>query len=321
MYRWSGPGATPTADVWRDTFIGLHGASRVTLAETGPWAGRLEWQETRSHRIVLCGDVREEFIREPRHIRTDPRGAVELLVPIRGSAHVEQAGTSGEIRSGALALCGVDRPLRFAHGEDFLSVALIVPDEALQRRSPGIGHEPQLFDGTAGLGRLIRQTVLTLQEERERLSGPGFDIACDQLLELVCLAAEGGTDSAPAGRRAEVETQIRRYVRRHAADPDLSVIRIARDLGWSARYLQDVLQAAGTTSRDLIRTERLRLARSRLAAPAWGERSIAQIAYACGFASHASFATAYRREFGVTPRDSRLGQRASVDPQGGAGDV
>ena len=66
-----------------------------------------------------------------------------------------------------------------------------------------------------------------------------------------------------------------------------------------------MLKAADTTARDLIRSERLRLARSRLTAAGWAGRSIAQIAYASGFASHASFATAYRREFGVTPRDSR----------------
>lgn len=305
MYHWNGPGATPTADAYRDAFIDLHGTSRVTVTGTGPWAGRLEWQRSGSHGIVLCGDVREEFVRDPRHIRTDPRGTVELLVPVRGSARVEQAGTTGEVRPGSLALCDVDQPFRFVHDEDFVSVALIVPGEALDRRTPATGRDPRVFDGTAGLGRLIRQTVLTLQEERENLSETTFDIACDQLLDLVCLASAGGGDTVPADRHKQVEEQIRRYVRSHAADPGLSVARIARELGWSARHLQNVLQAAGTTSRDLIRTERLRLARSRLATPTWDGHSIARIAYACGFASHASFATAYRREFGVTPSETR----------------
>ncbi|MFF1306652.1 helix-turn-helix domain-containing protein [Streptomyces sp. NPDC058307] len=124
---------------------------------------------------------------------------------------------------------------------------------------------------------------------------------------VVCRVAT--SDSAPAARRREVEAQVRQYVRRHAADPDLAITGIAGALGWSARYLQDVLQAAGTTSRELIRSERLRLrlrlARTRLAGSAWDNRSIAQVAHASGFASHASFATAYRREFGVTPRETR----------------
>ena len=309
MYRWSERGLTPTPDAWRDEFIDLHGDSRVTLTDTGPWAGRLEWQRSRSYGIALCGSVREEFVRERRHIRADPRGAFELLVPTAGSAQVVQAASAGEIRPGTLALCDVDRPFTFTHDEGFQSVALIVPGEAIHRRSPAAARDPQVVDGTAGLGRLIRQTVLTLQQEREHLSETAFDIACDQVLDLLCLAAEGAGDSAPAARRREVEAQVRQYVRRHAADPDLSITGIARVLGWSVRYLQDVLQAAGTTSRDLIRSERLRLARTRLASSAWDDRSIAQIAHASGFASHASFATAYRREFGSTPRETRVDGR------------
>lgn len=305
MYRWSEGGLTPTPRAWRDAFIDLHGESRVTLTDAGPWSGRLEWQRSRSFGVALCGSVREEFVRERRHIRKDPRGAFELLVPTAGSAQVEQAAAGSEIRPGSLALCDVDRPFTFTHDEGFQSVALIFPGEAIHRRSPAVARDPRGVDGTAGLGRLIRQTVLTLQQEREHLSEATFDIACDQVLDLLCLAAEGAGDSAPAARRREVEEQVRRYVRRHAADPDLSITGIARALGWSARYLQTVLQAAGTTSRDLIRSERLRLARTRLASPAWDNRSIAHLAHASGFTSHAAFATAYRREFGVTPRETR----------------
>jgi AraC-like DNA-binding protein len=314
MYHCSEPDATPTADAWREAFIGLHGASVVNLTEAGPWAGRLEWQQSRSYGIALCGNVREEFVRQPRHIRTDPRDTVELLVPTAGTAQVEQAGAGGVIGAGALALCDVDRPVRFSHAEDFLSVALLVPGEEIRRRNPAVLRDPLVFDGTAGLGRLIRQSVLTLQQERAQLSATTFDIACDQLLDLVCLAADGGADSAPADRRREVEAQVRRYVRRHAADPGLSIAGIARALGWSVRYLQDVLQAAGTTSRDLIRSERLRLARSRLASPGWDDRSIARIAYESGFAGHAAFTTAYRREFGVTPSQTRHDRQATAPP-------
>jgi len=309
MYRWNEHGLTPTPEVWREVFIDLHGASRVTLTGVGRWAGRLEWQRSRSYGMAMCGNVREEYVRERRHIRTDPRGVFELLVPTAGSAQVEQAAAAGEIRPGTLALCDVDRPLALTHDEKFQSVALIVPGEAIYRRNPAAARDSQAFDGTAGLGRLIRQTVLTLQQEREHLSEATFDIACDQLLDLLCLVAEGAGDSAPAAQRREVEAQVRHYVRRHAADTDLSITGIARALGWSARYLQDVLQGAGTTSRDLIRSERLRLARTRLASSTWDNRSIAQIAHASGFTSHASFATAYRREFGLTPRETRGARR------------
>ncbi|MEV6025193.1 hypothetical protein [Streptomyces sp. NPDC052036] len=139
--------------------------------------------------------------------------------------------SSGEIRPGVMALCDVDRPMAFAHEDDFVSIALIVPGQEVDRRSPAAAREPQVFSGVSGLGRVIRQMVTTLQEEREQFSGTTFDIACERLLDLVCLAAGGATDSAPTEQRETVEAEIRRYVRRHACDRDLGVVGIARAVG------------------------------------------------------------------------------------------
>ncbi|MFI5841202.1 AraC family transcriptional regulator [Catenuloplanes sp. NPDC051500] len=305
MYDWNPPGSIPAARAWQDTFLDLHGSSRLTVADDGPWAGRLDWQRSATFGMVLCGNVREEFTRQPRHIRADPRGTFELLMPIAGTARVEQGSTAAQIGPGALALCEIDRPVAFAHAADFVSIAMIIPAVEVERRSPAATRTPPAVDGANGLGRLIRRMALTLHEERAQLTETTFDFAGGQLLDLLFYAADGGTDTAPAGQRARVEEEIRRYVRRHADRPELSIAVIAGALGWSPRYLQDVLRDAGTTARDLIRAERLRLARTRLGSPAWGGRSIAQIAYACGFASHAVFTTAYRREFGETPRDTR----------------
>lgn len=277
----------------------------MTVADAAPWTGRLEWQQSQAYGIALCGGIQEDLRRETRHIRRDPRGTYELLVPVAGAAWVEQGPTSGEIRPGFMALADIDRPMAFAHAEDFVSIALIIPGQEVDRRGPAAAREPQVFSGASGLGRLIRQMVTTLQEEREQFSEATFDIACERLLDLVFLAAGGASDSAPADQRAAVEAEIRGYVRRHACDRDLNVADIARALGWSTRYIQEVLQAAGTTSRDLIRQERLQLARTRLASASWAGHSIAQITYSCGFGSHASFSTAFRQEFGMTPRDAR----------------
>ncbi|MER5408687.1 AraC family transcriptional regulator [Streptomyces sp. NPDC002769] len=293
---------------WNDAFTGLHGASRITVPDrTAPWTGRLDSQRTQTYGIALCSGGQETVVRDARHITSDPRGTYELLVPLAGTAWVEQGHSAGEIRPGAMALCDMDRPVTFAHDDDFLSIALIVPGREVAHRNPAAVREPQMLSAANGLGRVIRTMVTTLQEEREQFSETTFDIACERVLDLVCLAAGGATDSAPSDRRAAVEAEVRRYIRRHACDDDLDIATVARALGWSARYIQHVLQAADTTSRDLIRHERLRLARTRLASANWTGHSVAQIAHSCGFGSHASFSTAFRQEFGMTPRDARRG--------------
>ncbi|MDX2642349.1 AraC family transcriptional regulator [Streptomyces sp. PA03-1a] len=308
MYRWTAAASAPALSDWSEAFSGLHGASRITVMDReAPWRGLLEAQQSRTYAIALCSGGQETVVRDARHIAADPRGTHELLVPLAGTAWVEQGTSSGELQPGRMALCDMDRPVTFAHDDDFRSIALIVPGHEVAHRNPALAREPRTLKGTSGLGRVIRTMVATLQEEREQFSEATFDVACERLLDLVCLAAEGATDSAPTGQRATVEAEIRRYVRRHAGDDDLDVADIARALGWSTRYIQQVLRAAGTTPRDLVRRERLHLARTRLTDASWAGHSIGQIAHSCGFGSHASFSTAFRQEFGMAPRDARHG--------------
>jgi AraC-like DNA-binding protein len=204
-----------------------------------------------------------------------------------------------------MALCEIDRPVRFAHSVDFSSISLVVPAQEVDRRNPRMARKSHAFTGVSGLGRLARQMVITLQEERRQFSQTTFDIACEHLLDLICLVAEGATDSAPTEQWAAVEVEVRSYIHRHTDERDLNVASIARALGWSTRYIQGVLKEAGTTSRDLIREERLRMARTRLSNTGWAGLSVAEIAFVSGFTSHASFSTAFRQEFGMTPREAR----------------
>ncbi|MCX4979112.1 AraC family transcriptional regulator [Streptomyces sp. NBC_00620] len=310
MSSWSQVLTLSSASAWDEVFTDLHGASRIKVPDRhAPWSGRLEWQRSKSYGLALCSGGEEVVHRDARHIRSDPRGTYELLVPLAGTAWVEQGSSSGEIGPGSMALCDIDRPLTFAHGAELRGISFFMAGQNVAGRSPIAAGGPHILSGAGGLGRVVRQLTTTLHEEREQLSETTFDIACDRLLDLVCLAAEGGNDSAPTGQRATVEASIRRYVRRHACDRDLDVVGIARALGWSARYVQQVLQAANTTSRDLIRRERLNVARTRLVSASWSTYSIAEIAHSCGFGSHASFATAFREEFGTTPREARRSAR------------
>jgi AraC-like DNA-binding protein len=307
---WNQAVSLSSASDWDEVFSGLHGASRITLPDrTAPMTGRLEWQQSKAYGLALCFGGPQAVNRDARHIRSDLRGTYELLVPLAGTAWVEQGPSSAELRPGTMVLCDIDRPMTFAHDADFLSIAFIMSGQDVAVRSSVAASGSHMLGSDRGLGRIVQQLTTTLHEEREELSETTFDMACDRLLDLVCLVAEGGDDSAPTGQRATVEAEIRRYIRQHACDSDLDVVGIARALGWSARYVQQVLQAANTTSRDLIRRERLNVARTRLASASWSTYSIAEIAHSCGFGSHASFATAFRAEFGMTPREARQAAR------------
>ncbi|MGI3781149.1 MAG: AraC family transcriptional regulator [Janthinobacterium lividum] len=304
---------------WDEAYTALHGDHDVlptASATPDSSRGRLAWQQTDRYRLAWCGGVDQRVARGTRHVRRDPRGAYELLVPLRGKALVTAGGTTSPLSAGMGVLCDMDRPLHFSHGADFESIALVVPQPEVATRDRGLEGAPTVIDTSKGIGALVRQLAVSLHDERHDLDQQAFDASCDGLLDLAALAAAGAS-RAPETQHASVADAVRGYVRAHAHEPDLDVHRVARALGWSPRHIQGVLQAEETTTRDLIRSQRLELARSRLSSRQWAEVTVADIASASGFSTHSMFSSAFRAEFGRTPSAIR----ATADPIGSAPDV
>jgi AraC-like DNA-binding protein len=88
------------------------------------------------------------------------------------------------------------------------------------------------------------------------------------------------------------------------ADPDLGVEEIARSLHLSVRYLHTICQGRVSPA-EMIRQYRLRKAEEMLGALAGPERSITDIALACGFNSSSYFSTSFKSYAGVSPRAYR----------------
>jgi AraC-like DNA-binding protein len=150
----------------------------------------------------------------------------------------------------------------------------------------------------ASPGRARRHTVSSAGQERP--SG--------WLVDLSVLAS-AAPDADARDHHAEVESAIRGYVRAHVRDPRLDGADIAAALGWSLRLVQLVLQRGGTTPTELIRLERLSLARALLEDPRQRHRTIAAIAAECGFGSAAAFTKAFLAGFGMSPRAIRADVR------------
>jgi AraC-like DNA-binding protein len=99
------------------------------------------------------------------------------------------------------------------------------------------------------------------------------------------------------GIAAAVESQLSRW------DRHVSVAEIAREMGVSANHLRRVYRSVhGRTIRDAALKARMARARRLLSET---RLPIIEIALALGYEHHASFSTAYRKEFGETPMQTR----------------
>src|SRR5205823_5058184 len=100
-------------------------------------------------------------------------------------------------------------------------------------------------------------------------------------------------------------TRVRRYVLEHLTDPDLSPARIAHAHHISVRYLYKLWGQGELSLEQWIIGQRLERARSELARPEIGYRSIATIARICGFRDPSHFTRRFRAAYGMAPSEWR----------------
>jgi len=123
-------------------------------------------------------------------------------------------------------------------------------------------------------------------------------------LQILALPPEAG-EAIPAidsDARDARRHQIKSYLRRNFADPELSIEGAARHLGVSTRYMQIVFASDGMSPAAYLRRCRLEASSRMLVASEYSSASITRIALECGFGSSAHFSTEFRRYFGVSPR-------------------
>lgn len=105
-------------------------------------------------------------------------------------------------------------------------------------------------------------------------------------------------------------TQIKSFIQKNYARPDLSMKDIAAHLGVTPRYVHRALAPDGLAPSEYLRMCRLVAARRLLSSPAFADRSITEVAFECGFSSPPHFSREFRKRFGTSPRSYRQSAQA-----------
>jgi AraC-like DNA-binding protein len=297
------------ADFWSEHIGSYQSRMGYRYAHPDDFRGETVRQRTENYQLVGFRSDEVEYSRTARQVRQDPDEDYRLLFPLSGGIVLRQDGQEARLTPGTGALVSFGAPFECLQDASTRAFILTIPahevDGPLNRRSPlAVG-----LDLSRGLGRVISSMLNELHAERDHLTDPQFNAVSDRVVELLCMLATGDDRPDGPGQLTDVETMVRRYVRERAADPGLTGTSMARALGWSLRQIQLALQRVGTTPRELIREERLRLVRERLLSADCEHLTITDLAYASGFSSASALSTAFRQRYGVSPREMRSGGR------------
>ena len=105
---------------------------------------------------------------------------------------------------------------------------------------------------------------------------------------------------------ASIVEQVAAYVDSALPSGACSIVRCAKRLGTTVRSLQWRLRDSGANFSDIVRAQRIELAKTQLRN---SDASMHEIALLLGYSEEASFARAFKLWTGQTPRAFRQGER------------
>lgn len=187
--------------------------------------------------------------------------------------------------------------VRIAHAS--LRPLLANPEEMLMRPVPPSSEAFRMLKRY--LGVLRSQGKLRMPEVAQA--------AALHIADLVALAVgatrEGTELAVERGLAAARIATVKAWTLERLSNPALSVTDAASAHRISPRYVQLLFATEGTSFTAWMRGQRLALARRWLSDPAQSHRTIACIAFDCGFSDLSWFNRAYRGAYGETPGDTR----------------
>jgi AraC-like DNA-binding protein len=155
--------------------------------------------------------------------------------------------------------------------------------------------------------QLLRGYIRSLERSGLAAFANDHTIVRRHIIDLAVLAATArcpGESNASAVAAARLTASLD-YIASHFSDSELSLTKVARRLRISPRYLQRLLESAGTTFTAHVTELRLKQAFMLLTAQSEGKVRISDIALQSGFSDVSYFNRLFRCRFGGTPSDVR----------------
>ena len=130
-----------------------------------------------------------------------------------------------------------------------------------------------------------------------------------QLCDLVAVTMGATRDAAAIaegrGIRVARLRAVKDDIEAHLADGDLTPVAVARRQRISDSYVRKLFESEGTSFSEFVLTRRLVRAHRMLTDRRWADRTIASIAFECGFGDLSYFNRTFKRLYSASPSDIR----------------
>ncbi|HEY2225426.1 helix-turn-helix domain-containing protein [Actinomycetospora sp.] len=238
----------------------------------------------------------------PREVARTDGDYYFVNLQLAGRCLTTVRGESSVVERGQFVVVDTTEPYFFHLDQPWQMLSYRLPHatltEALRGRRPALGRP---VDPT-GSGSAVTALMAALWPLATTTPGAG-DLT-ESFAAAVAAATAGDTYAAvePGDPRGVTRAAVLAYVERHLGDRDLTVPGVSRRFAISPRTLHALFADGDGSFAATVRRLRLERCASRLADPT-DRATVTAVAAAHGFDDPTSFSRAFRRHFGVSPRE------------------
>jgi len=246
----------------------------------------------------------QDFDRSRNKIARDGMDGYLLQFYLAGKS-ASRSGDAPATGPGDLYVIDMTQPLMTRTSEHD-QISIIVPRQRLapSLNSPDDCHQRVLSAGLP-LVSLLRDTLQNLFRQFDAMTVRDGELAAAPILALAAAAINSQvTEQTAKGVELAGSAAIRRHIEDHLLDRKLTVETVMAQFGLSRRTLYRMLEPHGGFA-SYVAGRRLRRARDTLRSPDGQSIAIADLARSHGFLNPEHFSRAFRREFGLAPRQLR----------------
>lgn len=295
---------------WRDAVCAPYMHSTPTFRSEGAFRGR--------HDMRLCGDtilmesVTTEYAvaRGRSEISRSPSETAVLMRQRSGAWRFQQNGREASLNVGDMVLLDSASPMAGDMARSGGLQCIVMPRAAITRRLGQMETSvARPLAAASAQGALLNDYCDMIYRSADGLDATHHVWLERGLHDLVAMAFGAPLDSletGPATLRSVRRLALLNHIDEHYGDANMSAATAAGRLGISERYLHRLLEESGSSFRQTVMRRRLDQVRRLLLDPGQAHRSIADIAFSCGFGDLSGFNRAFKAAFSITPRALRL---------------
>lgn len=294
-------------EAWVQRMGGTHAPMQLSSDHTPDYHGH--------QRVIELGDVTVwpatfdplVFRRTAKLVRQSDPEVYHLSLLLKGEGVADWGRERAAYRTNEFHINSSSRCYEIVTGDDPVTiVGLEIPRSALavpgHRFDRVLGHR---ISAREGMGALLAQFLLQLVADTSPYhptDAPRLGTVVTDLVTAVLAHALDSDLRLPSETHGRTLTlEIKAFVRRRLADPDLTPATIAAAHHVSRSYLYRLFQADGLGVASYIRDQRLEHARRDLADPRLRALPVHAVAARWGFPRAAEFTRAFRTAYGHPP--------------------